>query len=440
MEKTVKSKNGSASGRRGFFKRLVASPEVSAPMTMRKDAHGDDVSLLGFGMMRLPTVDGKNANNFAGGSKAAIDQEEVNDQIDYALEHGVNYFDTSPAYCRGESEAVTGTALARHPRERYKIATKLSNFAPAQYPLEKAKAMFADSLKRLRTEYVDYYLLHAVGMGGYEAFSKRYVENGAIEYCLRERDAGRIRNLGFSFHGDKKAWDYLMDRHDKYHWDFVQIQLNYVDWKHAYETNKRNQDAEFLYNECVKRDIPVVVMEPLLGGRLARFNYSLASKLTPLDPEASLAKWALRFAGHHPKVMTVLSGMTYREHLEENCAIYSPLKPLSEKELAALEAAAQDFIADKTVPCNACNYCMPCPYGIDIPGILELYNAELSAENPDWRRFLKRYETQIPYLRQANHCIGCARCMPHCPQAIDIPAEMRRIDEMVESLKRKDLA
>lgn len=426
-------------GRRDFLKRLV-KPQATGPMTMRPDAHGEKVSLLGYGMMRLPTVDGGHANTRHGGSKAPIDREEVYAQVDYALDHGVNYFDTSPAYCRGESEGVTGDALARHPRERYRIATKLSNFSPSQYPIERCRELYERSRELLRTDVIDYYLLHAVGMGGFDAFSKRYVENGAIEFCLRERDAGRIRNLGFSFHGDKRAWEWLMERHDKYHWDFVQIQLNYIDWRHAYETNKRNQDGIYLYGECAKRDIPVVVMEPLLGGRLARFNYALAEKLVPLDPEASLAKWALRFAGHHPKVMTVLSGMTYREHLEENCATYSPLKPLTEKELATLEEAALAFLADRTVPCNACNYCMPCPYGLDIPGIFTLYNEALAQERPDWRGFLAGYERQIPYLRQANHCIGCGLCVAHCPQTIDIPKEMRRIEELVESLKMKERA
>lgn len=157
-----------------------------------------------------------------------------------------------------------------------------------------------------------------------------------------------------------------------------------------------------------------------------------------MDPEASLAKWALRFAGHFPKIMTVLSGMTYREHVEENCAIFSPLKPLSEKELVALEEAATAFLADKTVPCNVCNYCMPCPYGVDIPGIFSLYNDALSQESTDWSRFLRDYTEKIPYLRQANHCTGCGVCAAHCPQTIDIPATMRRIDELTESLKMKE--
>ena len=157
------------SGRRDFLRNLV-KPKATAPMTLRTGGHGDKVSLLGFGMMRLPTVDGKHANMHHGGSKAAIDRAEVQAQVDYALAHGVNYFDTSPAYCRGESEDVTGEALARHPRESYRIATKLSNFSPTQYPIEKCREMYEASRKFLRTDVIEYYLLHAVGMGGLDAF------------------------------------------------------------------------------------------------------------------------------------------------------------------------------------------------------------------------------------------------------------------------------
>ena len=182
-------------GRRDFFRRL-AKPEPAGSMTVRKDAHGDGVSLLGFGMMRLPTVDGRHANSYSGGSKAAIDKEEVFAQVDYAIGRGVNYFDTSPAYCRGESEEITGEALARHPRESYKIATKLSNFSPSQYPLEKCREMFERSLKLLRTDCIDYYLLHAVGMGGFETFKKRHVDNGAIDFCINNRRCTDHHTIG----------------------------------------------------------------------------------------------------------------------------------------------------------------------------------------------------------------------------------------------------
>ena len=430
---------------------LAGLVQGGAPaMTMREDLKGNKVSLLGYGAMRLPTKDGKHANTWAEGvSSAAIDQEAVNEHIDYAFEHGVNYFDTSPAYCRGESERVLGAALARHPRESYFIATKLSNFAPQQYPLEECKAMFENSLKMLQTDYIDFYLLHAIGNGGFETFSKRYLENGALDWCVKLREEGRIRHLGFSYHGDPKAFEWCIEHHDQYKWDFCQIQMNYVDWLHAKEVNDRNLNAKYLYETLAARNIPIVIMEPLLGGRLARFNYAVASKLKGMDPEASIPSWAFRFCGTYPRVMTILSGMTYKEHLVENVSTLSPLKPLNEKELATLEEAAQLMLQNKTIPCNLCQYCMPCPYGVNIPGLFDNWNKACvedrlphdpkAADHSKHRRqFLKNYDAAIPHLRQAEHCIGCGRCLSHCPQRIDIPNRLAEMDEFVANLRKEE--
>ena len=245
-------------------------------MTFRENPHGRAVSLLGYGAMRLPTIDGGHANNWAkaGYSGSSIDQKMLDAQVKYMLEQGINYFDTSPAYCRGESEACMGKALAAsgYARGDYILATKLSNFAPKQYPLDRCKEMFEKSLKSLQTDYIDNYLLHAIGNGGFETFSKRYLENGALEWCVSLRTAGRIRNLGFSYHGDPKAFEWCLDHHGEYKWDFCQIQMNYVDWLHAKEVNARNLNAKYLYERLTALKIPVVIMEPLLGGRLARFN------------------------------------------------------------------------------------------------------------------------------------------------------------------------
>ena len=413
-------------------------------MTYRTNpSSGDKVSLLGFGMMRLPSVSGRSARE----GTEEIDQNMVNELVDYALEHGVNYFDTSPAYCRGMSERATGIALSRHPRDSYFIATKLSNFAPATWSREASIAMYRNSLKELQTDHIDYMLMHGVGMGGgMEEFENRYIKNGILDCLVDERKAGRIRHLGFSYHGDVRVFDHLLSLHDKYKWDFVQIQLNYLDWKYAKRINPRNTDAEYLYGELSSRGIPAVIMEPLLGGRLSNVPSTIAARLKQREPEMSIASWAFRFAGSMPGVQTVLSGMTRMEHLQDNLRTYSPLKPLTADDFAFLQDTATKMMSFDTIPCNDCKYCMPCPYGIDIPSILLHYNKCLNEDNvPEdsmdsnyrkaRRAFLTGYDRSVPKLRQASHCIGCNQCSVHCPQRIDIPKELHRIDAYVERLK-----
>lgn len=225
---------------------------------------GDKVSLLGYGCMRWFTLRDKKTG--------IIDQERVNWLVDYAIEHGVNYFDTAPVYCDGECERVTGIALNRHPRDKYYIAAKISNLEPDTWSREETLKMYNNSFKELQMDYIDYLLsLHDEG---------------------------------------------------KYTWDFVQIQLNYVDWRHAQEEHARNINAEYLYNELAKRNIPSVIMEPLLGGRLAKVHAHIAAILKQRRPDLSIASWAFRFAGTHPMVLSVLSGMPYMEHLKENIETY----------------------------------------------------------------------------------------------------------------------
>ncbi|WP_289763949.1 aldo/keto reductase, partial [Paramuribaculum intestinale] len=401
---------------------------------------GDRVSILGYGCMRLPTV--KDADG-----QDVIDQEEVNRSVDEALKGGVNYFDTSPAYCKGSSERAMGIALSRHPRQSYFIATKLSNFNPSTWPREKSIEMYRNSLRELRTDYIDYMLLHAVGQGGMENLHGRYLDNGMLDFLMAEREAGRIRNLGFSYHGDVEVFDYLLANHDRYRWDFVQIQLNYIDWNHAKEVNERNTNAEYLYGELRKRGIPAVIMEPLLGGRLASVNNNLTARMKQRRPADSVASWAFRYAGSFEGVLTVLSGMTYREHLRDNLRTYSPLQPLTDDELAFLDMAARIILSYPTVGCTDCKYCMPCPYGIDIPSIFRHYNRCVNegevpsrSVDPDYERarkaFLVGYDRSVPRLRQAERCIGCGECVPHCPQGIKIPDQLARIDAIVEKLKR----
>ncbi len=403
----------------------------------------EKVSILGYGMMRLPSKT-ENQDDY--------DQEMINRQVDYAIEHGVNYFDTSPVYCQGKSEACTGIALSRHKRSEYFVATKLSNFNPATQTREGSIAMYRKSMADLRVDYIDYYLLHSIGGGGMENLHKRYLDNGMLDFLLEEREAGRIRNLGFSYHGDIEVFDYLLSEHDKYKWDFVQIELNYLDWEYANEINDRNTDASYLYAELEKRGIPAVIMEPLLGGRLANLPQYLATELKQHDPERSIASWAFRYAGTPEGVLTVLSGMTYMEHLKDNLLSYCPLKPLKPEEMKYLqEDIAKQIVGLSNIPCNDCKYCMPCPYGIDIPAIFVHYNKcknegtlPRDKGDKDYREMRRNYliglDRAVPKLRQADHCIGCGQCEPHCPQQnIRIPRELQRISDFVEALKQDKL-
>ena len=403
--------------------------------------NGDKVSLIGFGCMRWPMV-----KDAAG--KDVIDQEAVNEMVDYALEHGINYFDTSPAYLQGQSEKAAGIALSRHPRESYYIATKLSNFGDAS--AEASIKMYKDSFAQLKTDYFDYYLLHSIGRGGKDAFNRRYVDNGLLPFLLEEKKAGRIRNLGFSFHGAKHEFDYFMELFDSGEmiWDFVQIEMNYVDWTHA--DGVRNVNADYLYAELDKRGLPIVIMEPLLGGRLANVPESIARHMKGADPLTSSAPWAFRFCGTYPRVLCTLSGMTNMDPLVDNIKTFTHFKPLTDEELVFLEEMATQMMEYPLVNCTDCKYCMPCPWGIDIPGTFQHYNRAVtegtyaqSKEQKDYAKlkkaFLVSYDRAVPTVRQADHCIACGECLSHCPQSIAIPGQLRRIARYIENLKQDTL-
>ena len=399
-------------------------------MTYRvQHGSGEQISLLGFGMMRLPR-----------------DQEEVNRLVDYAIEHGVNYFDTAPMYMGGQSEVLTGQALSRHPRQKYYVATKMSNQNQRLWSFSESKRLYEQSFERLKVDYIDYYLLHSIGGGGMETLRARFFDNGVLDFLLKEREAGRIKHLGFSYHGDIRPFDYLLDHHDEYHWDFCQIQMNFLDWRHAsMKTGRRvDADAEYLYNKCLKTGVQCVIMEPLRGGAFGRMAKELSNQLKAVHPDDSTARWAFRWVGSYPNILTTLSGMNQMAHLQENIATFSPLDPCTDAENRLLADIADQMAGYPTIPCTTCGYCMPCSYGVDIPGNFAYYNDAVNEHIlplPDKQAtdYMVRKQQFAEGLRRAlpdtgkwaRSCTDCEECLSKCPQTIRIPNQMSRIVEIL---------
>ena len=388
----------------------------------------EKISLLGFGMMRLPR-----------------EQEQVNELVDYALAHGINYFDTAPIYGGGNNETATGNALSRHPRDKYYVATKMSNQNESLWSFEKSKEMYDNSFRKLQVDYIDYYLLHSVGGGGIDNLKARFIDNGLLDFLLEERKAGRIRHLGFSYHGDVKVFDWLLDNNDKYHWDFVQIQMNYLDWTHAQRGRGRRRgdaNAEYLYGRLEKLGIQAVIMEPLRGGGLANVQDDVREQLGRARKDDTPARWGFRWVGSKPNVLTALSGMNRMEHLKENLETFSPLDPCTNVENELLERIADKMSGMPTIGCTTCAYCMPCKHGVDIPGNFAFYNKAVvdgrlplpDASAPDFEEkrqaYLTAYQEAIPSKARANRCQDCGECLPKCPQQLPIPTHLSRLVEM----------
>lgn len=398
-------------------------------MTYRvQNGTGEHISLLGFGMMRLPR-----------------EQEQVNELVDYALAHGINYFDTAPIYGGGNNETATGNALSRHPRDKYYVATKMSNQNDQLWNFEKAKEMYDNSFRKLQVDYIDYYLLHSVGGGGIDNLKARFIDNGLLDFLLEERKAGRIRHLGFSYHGDVKVFDWLLDNNDKYHWDFVQIQMNYLDWTHAQRGRGRRRgdaNAEYLYGRLEKLGIQAVIMEPLRGGGLANVQDDVREQLARARKDDSPARWGFRWVGSKPNVLTALSGMNRMEHLKENLETFSPLDPCTNVENELLERIADKMSGMPTIGCTTCAYCMPCKHGVDIPGNFAFYNKAVvdgrlplpDASAPDFEEkrqaYLTAYQAAIPNKARANRCQDCGECLSKCPQQLPIPTHLSKLVEM----------
>lgn len=358
------------------------------------------LSALGMGAMRLPVVDGDDSR---------IDESAAFEMVDIAMKSGVNYYDTAWGYHNGNSELVMGKALARYPRETFYLATKFPGYDLSNMP--KVQEIFEKQLEKCQVEYFDFYLFHNVCEMNIDAYLDP--QYGIYEYLLEQKKNGRIRHLGFSAHGDYNVIQRFLDAYGK-DMEFCQLQLNYLDW----EFQNAKQKVELL-NQW---NIPVWVMEPLRGGKLASLSPENEGKLKALRPEESVPAWAFRYLQSIPSVKVILSGMSNWQQMEENIQTFAEDKPLSEKEMETIYSIAEGMVKKIALPCTACHYCTShCPQGLDIPGLLALYNEHCFTEGG----FIAPMAlSAIPAEKQPSACIGCRSCEAVCPQGIKISEAM----------------
>lgn len=372
------------------------------------DFSGEKLSRLGFGAMRLPLVSGE--------PDAPVDAALVEKMVDYAIDHGINYFDTAWPYHSGTSEIILGKALSRYPRSRYNLANKYPghqisrSYDPA--------AIFEKQLKKCGVEYFDFYLLHNV----YENSIKTYTDPrwGIVDYFVAQKKAGRIRHLGFSSHGGLDILEAFLDRYGA-EMEFCQIQLNYLDWT--------LQDARAKYELLTGRNVPVWVMEPVRGGRLAHLTAESEAKLKALRPEESIPAWGFRFLQGLPNVKIILSGMSDLAQMEDNVATFAAEKPLSQGETEVLLQIAEGM--KNAIPCTACRYCCDgCPKGLNIPMLLSAYNEVRFSPTVNTTMRIEA----LPEDKRPSACIACGKCARVCPQKIDVPGAMAKFAEALKAM------
>lgn len=359
-----------------------------------KDFKGKKLSALGFGCMRFPTIEGD-------GSK--IDEAATAEMIDYAIKNGINYFDTAWGYHGGNSEIVVGKLLSKYPRDSYYLATKFPGYDLAN--MNKAEEIFERQLEKTGADYFDFYLFHNVCERNIDGFLNP--EYKILDYLLEQKKNGRIRHLGFSAHGVYETMKRFLDAYGE-HLEFCQIQLNWIDW----ELQGAKQKVELLkeYN------IPVWVMEPLRGGKLAEISPEDTAELISMRPDEKIPAWAFRFIENIPEVTMVLSGMSTMEQLKENIATFSSAKPLNEKENEKLLYIARKMTTG--VPCTACSYCTEyCPQGLNIPRLISLYNQHKFSGGGF---LISMALDAMGAEKQPSNCIGCRSCEAVCPQGIKI--------------------
>jgi uncharacterized protein len=370
--------------------------------------NGEQLSILGFGCMRFPT------------KNMAIDELRSIAMIQDAIKKGVNYFDTAYIYHNGKSEAILGKALLGGYREQVKIATKLPPFLVKK--LDGAKKIFATQLARLQTDYIDYYLLHM--LTDKPSFD-RLASLGVMEWLESLKEQGIIKNIGFSFHGGKSDFELILKA---YPWDFCQIQYNYMD--------ENNQATKSGLQLASSMGIPVIVMEPLRGGKLVTHLPEQVKKaFASYDAKRSPVEWALGWIWNHPEVNVVLSGMSNEEQVADNIRIAGNIKAnsLSKEELKVFEEVKKVMREKTKIPCTGCGYCMPCPYGVDIPGCFSCYNDKYLMGDKSVRfRYIQTLGAMSSKPANASQCKGCGKCEEHCPQNISIRQQLKTVSKEME--------
>lgn len=365
------------------------------------------LSGLGLGMMRLPVVDGDDAS---------IDMARTAEIIDYAYQNGINYFDTAWGYHNGNSELAAGQCLSAYPRERYYLASKFPGYDNSNMP--KVKEIFEEQLKKCRTPYFDFYLFHNVYEGNIDDYLNP--KFGIFEYLMEQKKNGRIRHLGFSAHGSIEVIRRFLDAYGE-QMEFGQLQLNYMDW----HFQKAKEKAQLLQ----KSGVPIWVMEPLRGGKLAKADEHMAKELSAMRPEETVPAWAFRFLQTIPGVTMVLSGMSDMEQLKENIAIWQEDKPLSKEEFDRLTELADEETRKGGLPCTSCHYCTShCPQKLPIPELIALYNEHKITGGG----FLAPMAVgSMPEKERPANCVGCRSCEQVCPQQIKISDMMRDFSSMI---------
>ena len=368
----------------------------------RLEKLGIETSLLGFGCMRFPvTAEGK------------IHEPEAERMLDRAVQAGVNYIDTAYPYHNGESEPFVGKVMSKYDRNSYYLATKLPCWSVNA--LEDVDRIFGEQLSRLRTDYIDFYLMHALNRDSF----RRMVQIGCVKRLEELKAEGKIKYLGFSFHDGYEAFEEILSYRD---WDFCQIQLNYMD--------ADKQAGMRGYRLAEERQVPLIIMEPVKGGTLAAFAQDITEKFRALDPQASTASFALRWVGSLPNVKVVLSGMSTMEQVEDNLKTFGDFRPLSRQESGEIDEIVALIKGRVKNGCTGCGYCMPCPAGVDIPGNFRVWNTYHMYQN--YNMVKGGWENRLGDAKQAKNCVKCGKCEKACPQKLHIREDLAKVQEDLE--------